>query len=237
MTLRGWLAVADPFFLSHRALRREIAALAQALPGRTLDVGCGTQPYRSLFPGPDYVGIEVPTASAYGSAKLADVYYNGRHLPFADASFDVVFSSQVLEHVFSPDAFLAEIGRVLRPGGHLLLTTPFVWDEHEQPYDFARYSSYGLIHLACRNGFDVEQARKTLANVSLLSQLALAYAYKVLRRGLPVPLAKALGALISVPANTLGLIAGTVLPSNVDLYLDNVMLWRKQAEGTTRESS
>jgi SAM-dependent methyltransferase len=236
MALPGWMAIADPFFLSHRALRREIAALAQGLPGRTLDVGCGTQPYRSLFPGPDYVGIEVPTASTYGSAKLTDVYYDGRHLPFADASFDVVFSSQVLEHVFTPDAFLVEVGRVLRPGGHFLLTTPFVWDEHEQPYDFARYSSYGLIHLAGRNGFDIEQARKTLADASVLTQLALAYAYKVLRR-LPAPLAKALGAAISVPANILGLIAGIVLPSNVDLYLDNVMLWRKQAEGTAWEPS
>ena len=52
--------------------------------------------------------------------------------------------NQVLEHVFNPDDFVREIARVLKPGGALLLTVPFVWNEHEQPYDYARYSSFGL---------------------------------------------------------------------------------------------
>ena len=52
--------------------------------------------------------------------------------------------NQVLEHVFNPDEFLLKINRVLKNDGKLLLTVPFVWDEHEQPFDYARYSSFGL---------------------------------------------------------------------------------------------
>ena len=71
--------------------------------------------------------------------------------------------NQVLEHVFNPQEFLGELGRVLARGGRLLLTVPFVWDEHEQPFDYARYSSFGLKALLEQHGFRVLQHRKLLA--------------------------------------------------------------------------
>jgi SAM-dependent methyltransferase len=218
----------DPFFLTKRALRRCVSDFSFSLRGLALDVGCGNQPYRNLLSATDYFGVEVPTASKFGSAKRADAYFDGSLLPFANGTFDIALCSQVLEHVFTPNEFLAEIHRVLKPGGHLLVTTPFIWDEHEQPFDFGRYSSFGLRHLAGQHGFVVEQATKTLADASALVQLTLAYLFKILRR-LPAPLAKPLCASLSLPFNVLGLLVSVLLPANPDMYIDNVMLWRKSA--------
>ncbi len=177
------------------------------------------------MPGARYVGMEYDTPRARESFS-ADVFYDGRHFPMADASFDAVLCSQVLEHVFTPDEFLCEINRVLRPGGCLVLTVPFVWDEHEQPHDFARYSSYGLRALLERSGFALEVHRKTMADGRVLFQLLNAYLYKV-----TLTRSGKLNLLISIvvmgPVNLLGCVLGWILPANPDLFLDNVVLARK----------
>src|SRR3546814_1285445 len=86
---------------------------------------------------------------------MADYFYYLKKFPFESDIFNSVLCNQVLEHVFNPDDFLQEIHRVLREGGMLLLTVSFVRDEHEQPSDYARYSTYGLKSLLERNGFTV----------------------------------------------------------------------------------
>ena len=225
--------LSSPFYLSDRALRREIAALGAPMQGLLLDVGCGSQPYRGYFPRAEYIGMEVMQASEHGSAKRADLYYDGLRIPFADASVANMLCTQVLEHVFEPDHFLAELARVLAPGGSLLLTVPFLWDEHEQPYDYARYSSFGLRHLAARHGFEVVDARRTLPDASIFAQLWLAYLFKVLRPW-PAALRKPALALLALPANLAGLVSALVLPGSPDLYLDNVMLWRRRPGTGTR---
>lgn len=220
-------AFVNPFFLARRALRREIAALAPQCSGRLLDVGCGSKPYRTLFSTEDYVGLEID--SAYARERgFADLYYDGRRFPLDDASFDVILCNQVLEHVFNPDEFLQEIARVLKPGGKLLLTVPFVWDEHEQPYDYARYSSFGLRHLLSQHGLTIAVHRKTLPNLSLLGQLSGAYFYKLAWKRGPVARLAAMAALIA-PASLVGWLFGSVLPDNLDLYLDNVVLASRDA--------
>lgn len=220
-------SLADPFFLAHRALRKEIQRMAADASGLVLDVGCGTAPYRQLFDRTCYyVGIEVASRSRFGSAKLgANIFYDGQSLPLRDACVDNVLCSQVLEHVFDPLTFLAELHRVLRPGGRLMLTVPFVWDEHEQPYDFARYSSYGLRHLADKSGFETLTARRTLADASLFAQLWLAYWFKVVvRSGCASSPRKALIAGMSVAVNVVGLLLSKMLPASPDLYLDNAII-------------
>jgi SAM-dependent methyltransferase len=215
-----------PFFLSDRALRRALRLAGKDLTGILVDVGCGARPYEPIFASARYVGGEVLQASSVGSRKCPDFWFDGQRLPFADGTIDGLLCTQVLEHVFEPDAFLGELSRVVRPGGHLLISVPFVWDEHEQPYDFARYSSFGLAHLAEKHGFSVESAQRTLPDASIFLQLWLAYWYKVVRNW-PGFLRKALVVAMAVPANVIGLVLARLLPSSPDLYLDNVMLWRK----------
>ncbi len=224
----GWAApFVNPFYFARRGLLAGLREFWPQLTGDVLDVGCGRQPYREFIPAARYVGLEVDTPRTRASFS-ADAYYDGRTLPFPDASFDAVLCSQVFEHVFAPAEFLAEIRRVLRPGGRLLLTVPFVWDEHEQPHDFARYSSFGLRALLEQAGFAVAAQRKSTADSRVLFQLVNAYLYKTTRtssRGLDWLAMLALMA----PVNLLGLAVGWLLPANPDLYLDNIVLARKPA--------
>jgi SAM-dependent methyltransferase len=221
-----WL---NPFYLARKELRREMTRFAPLMRGRLLDVGCGTKPYRELFSSAsDYVGLEYDSP-INRVAKRADYFYDGNTLPFEDASYDGVICNQVLEHVFNPDQFLHEISRVVKPGGDLLLTVPFVWDEHEQPWDYARYSSFGLKSLLERNGFVVVEQRKTNADVRVLFQLINAYLYKILHTAnLSVNLVVC--AVVMAPFTLLGIVLGKLLPANPDLYLDQVVLARRRAE-------
>ena len=192
-------------------------------------MGCGTKPYQKLFVAAvDYVGLEYDSP-ANRVAKRADYFYDGNIFPFEDASYDGVICNQVLEHVFNPDQFLREISRVLKPGGNLLLTVPFVWDEHEQPWDYARYSSFGLRSLLERNGFDVDEQRKTNADARVLFQLINAYLFKVLRTSNPV-VNLVVCAVFIAPFTLLGILLGKILPANPDLYLDQVVLARRRTE-------
>jgi SAM-dependent methyltransferase len=210
----------NPFFIARRALIRRLRAVAPAISGRVLDVGCGQRPYQKLFTTQEYVGLELDTPE--NRTKPADVFYDGKTFPFPAASFDSVICNQVLEHVFEPDRFLAEVTRVLRPEGRLLLSVPFVWDEHEQPYDFARYSSFGLRALLERNGLRVLEMHRTVADGSLLAQLSIAMVHKRLWKS--GAMGKIITMLWAVPATLAGITVARLLPCTRDLFLDNVVM-------------
>jgi len=137
--------------------------------GAVLDLGCGHKPYAHLFRWSRYVGIDLPSNMA--KSRVVDVYASGLALPFPVESFDAVVCAEVLEHVPDPARLLAEVHRVLRPGGHLVLTTPQTWGLHEEPHDYFRYTKYGLdrlarvaglepVHIAPTSGFWVTWAAR-----------------------------------------------------------------------------
>jgi len=214
-----------PFYFARRELYLSMKRLGRHITGAILDVGCGSKPYQHLFSVTSYIGMEIQKGAKDGSME-ADVLYDGRVFPFRMEQFDSVLCTQVLEHVFEPSAFLKEIHRVLKPGGTLLLTTPFVWDEHEQPADYARYTSYGLNHLLRANGFKIVEQYKTISDGRCFFQLASGVIYKKI-----MPLSKivrfvAFSATFPL-INFLGSLIGRLLPRHQDLYLDNVILARK----------
>lgn len=148
-------AIARPHnWLIHHYFWVEIEEKAPLFSGRVLDIGCGRKPYWSLIEPycEQYVGIDMIT-TLHGLDEL-DVIGSGLNLPFPAECFDVVVSFQVLEHVPEPSQFLAEANRVLKPGGSILLMTPFIWGEHEQPFDFYRYTRFGLKYLLEKAGFE-----------------------------------------------------------------------------------
>lgn len=129
------------------------ASLSGLAPGaRILDVGAGDAPYRELFDGFDYV-----TSDWEGTSHVPDAPYDlvgqAHDLPVADASFDVVVCTQVLEHLPEPWLAVEEFRRILVPGGRVVITAPLTWYLHELPHDYYRFTSYGLGHLLARAGF------------------------------------------------------------------------------------
>lgn len=226
MFFPGWLGLfINPFYFARKYLNSAMMSVSQEMGGNLLDVGCGSKPYQTIFKVDYYTGLDIdsPLTRERG---IADDLYDGNKFPYANDSFDSVLCNQVLEHVFNPNEFLQEINRVLKKGGKLLLTVPFVWDEHEQPYDYARYSSFGLSALLEKNGFVLLQHKKLGADATILFQLANAYLFKITQAW--PHLAKLLfTATVIAFINVLGVIAGKVLPGNPDLFLDHVVLAEK----------
>ena len=131
-----------------------VAAAARRLPpgARVLDVGAGDAPYRELFTHAEYVTSDWEQ-SLHEGARRADVLASADALPLEDGGFDMVLLLQVLEHVPNPGAVLAELHRMLRAGGELVLTAPLAWEQHELPHDYFRYTGPGLESLLGAAGF------------------------------------------------------------------------------------
>jgi SAM-dependent methyltransferase len=222
-----WFALLfNPYFIIRRGLYQHIKQLSSSLQGKLMDFGAGSKPYRQLFHVEQYVGVDIQESGHDHTHEDIDVFYDGKTIPFPDQSFDSVFSSEVFEHIFNLDEILNEINRVLKPGGKMLITLPFVWDEHEIPYDFARYTSFGIVHILQQKGFIILHQAKTTPYVSTLFQMWNAYVYQhifpkhKIARILLTP-------LFIMPFTLLGLGLGALLPKNFNFYHNNVVLVQK----------
>jgi SAM-dependent methyltransferase len=122
---------------------------------RVLDFGCGGSPYRPLFGECTY-----HRADLVGNSKIDFEYGHDSRLPQGVKGYDCVLSTQVLEHVEDPLGYLRECNRVLIRGGHLLLTTHGVFEDHACPYDFWRWTAFGLQRLVEDAGFEVNELKK-----------------------------------------------------------------------------
>ena len=160
-------------------------------PYRLLDVGCGEMPYLALFEphAKEVVGLDAvpnPRASLVGAIEA---------IPAPDASFDVVLCAQVLEHVDDPARGVAELHRVLRPGGRVLLSTHGTIVYHPNPVDYWRWTGAGLERLFRENGdwhsVTVSAGSGTASTLAMLNAI---YLEHVLRR---TPLRPLRGAVVS----------------------------------------
>ncbi len=128
------------------------AAAAVPSQGLVLDAGAGEGPYRHHFGHTQYESADfqkVPS-KVYGST---DYVCDLSAIPVEADRYDLVLLSQVLEHLPEPTTVLTELHRVLKPGGMLWASTPLFYEEHEAPYDFYRYTQYGLRYLLEGAGF------------------------------------------------------------------------------------
>lgn len=200
---------------------------AHRLSGRLLDFGCGNKPYQDLFRVDEYIGLDIENEAHDHSQEHIEVLYDGKQIPFADGHFDSVFSSEVFEHVFNLDDVLGEISRVIKSNGQLLITLPFVWQEHEKPNDFARYTSFGIRHLLDKHGFNVEVHERSSTFIQTCAQISLAYLYSSIL-GKHVLLRTLVAPLFIFPINLLSLALSALLPNNPDLYLNHIIVARKR---------
>lgn len=215
----------NPFYFARKGLAGAMTSCAHHITGTTLDIGCGSKPYRRLYPADEYIGMEILNDRP-NPRSAADLLYDGKRIPIASNSINSVVLNEVLEHVFTPTELLSEVNRILDKDGKLLISVPFVWDEHEQPYDYARYSSFGIKYLIESHGFNVLEQHKTAADISVVFQLLNGYVYKIACRH-SKGLALLATLLIIAPINLIGAIAARLLPANPDLFLDNVIIATK----------
>ena len=223
---RPWDLWINTFYISRKHLVGEIRSLVPALEGKVLDFGCGSKPYQQLFVGKKLVGVDIAESGNTYRGNQIDFFYDGKTLPFEDNSFDSIFSSEVFEHVPNLEEILAELRRVLKPKGKMLITMPFIWDEHETPYDFTRFTSFGFAKLLKKNGFEVIEQRKTGSSVDTITQLIAAYVASWFY-GFNIYFQILLCTLIVSPVLILGCALARVLPSRNSLYLNNVILVQK----------
>lgn len=161
-------------------LNRDLGELLPALRGRVLDMGCGLQPYRRLFAAADtYTGCDIAALPG-----VDVVIRPGEKLPFADGAFDVVFSTQVFEHVANLPETIAELRRVLAQDGTLLVSVPFIFQVHGAPHDYRRLSEFGIRQAL--EGFEVAEVRRGGAIGSALAVLLLGWLDNQLEASVPL---------------------------------------------------
>lgn len=143
--------------LPNALVGRWLASRSDDVMGDLLDLGAGNQPFRPWYEPLVKTTIAVDATTAPGLDALAFA----APIPFLDDSFDTVLCTSVLEHVANAEDAVAEMARVLRPGGHLLITVPFLYPTHEAPYDFWRTTHHGLRSVLERHGLEVDDVSAT----------------------------------------------------------------------------
>ena len=222
--------VSHPMYFIRKGLYNKISLYSPQLSGRLLDFGCGAKPYKDLFTSvSEYIGLDYASEGHSHADENIDVFYDGKTIPFPDNSFDSIFSSEVFEHVFSLQEILPEISRIIKPGGKLLVTCPFAWEEHEIPVDYARYTRFALQDMLEKNGFIVRITDKNGHFVMALHQLFIVYLnYSWIDKvwGLSrVPLFKKIVRQVLVPLlNYAFLLSEPIWPKSDKMYLNTIIL-------------
>jgi SAM-dependent methyltransferase len=140
--------------------------------GVLLDYGCGGQPYKAIFEPyiTKYIGADVATANGI----LLDVELEvGKQAPLQNESIDTILSTQVLEHIYDFQSYLSDCARLLRPSGRIIISVPMQWRHHEVPYDYWRFTKYGLIKSLESKGFRILEIQPCGGVYSLLGQVFL----------------------------------------------------------------
>ncbi|MCK7569145.1 methyltransferase domain-containing protein [Marinobacter xestospongiae] len=141
-------------WLIKKSLNDAIVRNIPVLSGTVLDLGCGERPFEIdlVNSGKEYIGVDWSN-TLHG--MKADIIANlNEPLPFKSKSIDSIICLEVLEHLKKPQDFISESHRILKENGHLILSVPFQWWIHEAPWDYFRYTRFGLEHLFSEADFD-----------------------------------------------------------------------------------
>jgi len=176
-----WYSVfINPYYISRRSLLVSIKkfASATATDAAILDVGCGIKPYRQFFKSQNYTGIDIEGGGHTDEAKDVSLYFDGHTIPFPDNSFDTLLCTEVLEHADDPEILVSECARVLKDGGRAYFSMPFVYPEHEIPYDFRRFTYFEHQRLFAKNNFKYISTVKTTGFFGTFGQIFVVWLFE-----------------------------------------------------------
>lgn len=161
-----------------------------------LDYGAGTSPYKDLFEGKSLKYIR---ADIDKTVSPDYIVAENKRIPLKTSSIDVIVSTQVLEHIKTPNFYLQECARLLRQGGLLLLSTHGIWPYHPYPSDYHRWTKIGLTSEIKASGFKILEVNSILGPFAASSQFELLLiAERLIAKGL---VAEVLLKIISIIAN------------------------------------
>ncbi len=203
---------------------------------KLLDIGCGSKPYEFFFKKLDiiYEGIDFKEFSKNPSFELnkPDFYFHKNYkkdfkMPqFEDKSYDIVVAFQVLEHHEKPEVFFSEIKRILKEGGYLIISFPFIWELHEEPNDFQRLTHYKIQKLCGENNMHILETIRRGGVLSTLSQLI---NFSLLDSTLPKTIKKVVYRILLLPCQYLAYFYETFLPhSKRKVFLGYTFLIKKK---------
>ena len=196
---------------------------------RVADVGCGEQPYRALVQelGGNYTGFDIGQNRSGTVDRLGPI----TDIPAEDNAFDLVLCSEVLEHTIDSARSMSELARILRPGGRVILTTPFAYPLHEEPNDYVRVTPQAVCVLAERTGLRIVKLEQTgnelevLATVwcnlwSRLEAIQVPDARRIIAAGMRVP--------VNIVVAVMSRLVGQRLPRKY--YLSTLCLLEKPVD-------
>ncbi len=143
-----------PRYLNKRYSYRILLSIKHYAKGRMVDIGCGLRPYQILFKDQvtSYIGIDWPASA---EKARPDIISDALFLPILHDKADTVLATELIEHLPDPDQFIAEVARILRINGALILSVPFLEPLHEEPRDYYRLTPHGLRVILERHGFSL----------------------------------------------------------------------------------
>ena len=203
------------------------------IQGKLLDIGCGNKPLLAfLGPKIEYLGMDYPDTVAKGYLGQADVFGDGQKLPFKEASFNTITLLDVMEHLPRPEDTVKEMLRVARPGGIMIIQTPFLYPLHDLPHDYQRWTASGLNTIGERHAIEqvaLQPHGRPLETAAALTNMALAKGilgcFENRHAGLLLlPLA-----VVAIPfINVCGWLLARLLPDDNFMPLGYTVIFRKR---------
>ena len=152
------------------------------LHGRLIDIGCGTKPYKNMLASyvKEYVGLD--REQPFNIQAQPDLIGTAYKIPVEDCSFDSALSTAVLEHLAEPEMALHECNRILKKDGVAIYTVPLIWHVHGEPWDYYRFTNYGLQYIFEKTGFEVVELKALSGFWVTFGQMFVYYIYRFNRR-------------------------------------------------------
>ncbi len=146
----------DNYLIRNKILQELIKVLPE-LHGTVLDIGCGEMPYKPLITRfndsiTEYIGLDIENPRYQGNSK-PDLIWNGALIPLEDSTVDCAIATELFEHLPDLGSVLKELFRVIKPGGILFFTVPFLWPLHDSPHDEYRYTPFSLKRALQQSGY------------------------------------------------------------------------------------
>jgi SAM-dependent methyltransferase len=172
---------------------------------KVLDLGCGDKPFKNFFDKKvEYIGIDISKESR------ADIILdlNTQKIPFPDEFFDLVIASEIIEHIYNQDFFFKEMIRVVKKGGYIYISTPFMFPQHDPFRDYYRYTELFYKEKLPSIGINISDIEPSNTIISTCLVF-----YNLIIRGLSLP--KFLKYPFHIFNNFLSLLAEKILDSKI----------------------